>query len=211
MTGRLAFERARRALLEHRDDLERARAEVRWPQPSELASFNWAWDWFEEVARREMSSRPALILVSEQRGVSRATFAELAERSTRVARWLRDHGVERGDRILVMLGNVMPLWETMLAAIKLGAVVIPATTQLTEGDVDDRIVRGKVRHMIADRDGAPKLRDPQRLGVRLAVGGAEGFIGGAGFRTRGRPARWRAAQSQLAEDRRGGTTALPGG
>ena len=34
--------------------------------------------------------------------------------------------------MLMLLGNVLPLWEVMLAAIKLGAVVIPATTMLTE-------------------------------------------------------------------------------
>jgi acetyl-CoA synthetase len=170
MTPTQAFERARDVLLSHREDLERARAEFRWP---ELDRFNWAWDWFEVLAARNRGT--ALVLVSETRGVSRATFEELAERSTRLARWLADHGVERGHRILVMLTNVQPLWETMLAAIKLGAVVIPATAQLTPDDVDDRVARGHVRHMITDADGAQKLRAPERLAVRLAVGGAPGF------------------------------------
>src|SRR4051812_33718472 len=120
MTPTERFERARNVLLQNRDDLERARADFQWP---ELDEFNWAWDWFEVLAKR--NDRTALVLVSEADGVTRATYAELAERSTRLGRWLLDHGVERGDRILVMLTNVMPLWETMLAAIKLGAVVIP--------------------------------------------------------------------------------------
>ncbi len=170
MTPTEAFEHARQVLLQNRDDLERARAEFRWPA---LDEFNWAWDWFDVLARR--TSRDALVIVSEAHGVSRATFAELAERSTRLARWLSDHGVARGDRILVMLSNVQPLWETMLAAMRLGAVVIPATTQLTESDVDDRIVRGEVRHMVTDTEGAKKLRAPERLTARLAVGGAPSF------------------------------------
>jgi acetyl-CoA synthetase len=165
-----AFERARDVLLRNRDDLERARAEFRWP---ELTDFNWAWDWFEVVAKN--NSAPALIIVSETHGVTKVSFEALAERSTCVARWLADHGVARGDKILVMLTNVLALWETMLAAIKLGAVVIPATPQLTEADVDDRIERGSVRHMVTDADGAKRLRDPARLHVRLAVGGAPGF------------------------------------
>ena len=48
-----------------------------------------------------------------------------------------------------MLGNVAPLWETMLAAMKLGAVVIPATTLLTPGDLADRFERGRARHVVA--------------------------------------------------------------
>jgi acetyl-CoA synthetase len=166
-----AFEHARDALLRNRGDLERARAEFRWPA---LEEFNWAWDWFEVLAKTKRDE-PALVLVSEAHGTTRATFGELSERSTRLARWLADHGVARGDRILVMLTNVQPLWETMLAAIKLGAVLIPATTQLTEADIDDRIERGGARHMVTDADGAKKLRAPERLQVRLAVGGAPSF------------------------------------
>ncbi len=164
------FHRAREVLLRNRDDLERARAEFRWP---ELGDFNWAWDWFEVVAER--NAAPALVIVSEAHGVTRLSFESLAERSTRVARWLSDHGVARGDKILVMLTNVLPLWETMLAAIKLGAVVIPATPHLTEADVDDRIARGGVRHVVTDTDGAKRVREPTRLRARLAVGGAPAF------------------------------------
>ena len=53
---------------------------------------------------------------------TRALFTEMSERSNRVANYLRGLGVERGDRILLMLGNVVPLWEVMLAAMKLGAL-----------------------------------------------------------------------------------------
>jgi acetyl-CoA synthetase len=135
--------------------------------------FNWAWDWFEVFARGNY--RTALVLVNATHGVSKASFATLAERSTRFGRWLRDHGVEGGDRILVMLANVMPLWETMLAAMKIGAVVVPATTQLTESDIDDRIVRGNIHHIVADQASAEKLRNPERLRVRLAVDDFPGF------------------------------------
>lgn len=165
-----AFERARDALLRNRDNLERARAEFKWPA---VEDFNWAWDWFEVFARG--NEKTALVLVSETHGVAKSSFAMLAERSTRLGRWLRDHGVKRGDRILVMLNNVIPLWETMLAAMKIGAVIIPATTQLTESDVDDRIVRGNVRHIVADGPSTAKVRDLNSLDVRLALDPAPGF------------------------------------
>ncbi len=170
MTPTEAFRRARDTLFAHRDDPDRARAEFAWPA---LDDFNWAWDWFEVLAANNHA--PALTVVREQAPTTRLSFAELAERSTRLGRWLADHDVARGDHILVMLGNVAPLWETMLAAMKLGAVVIPATTQLMADDVDDRIVRGRARHLVTDATGAAKLRQPERLGVRLAVGGAPHF------------------------------------
>ena len=72
----------------------------------------------------------ALWIVNEGGGEQKLSFAEISERSNRVANYLRGLGVKRGDRVLLMLGNVVPLWESMLAAMKLGAVVIPATTLL---------------------------------------------------------------------------------
>jgi acetyl-CoA synthetase len=159
-----AFQRARDALLEDP-------ASFAWPK---LEDFNWAWDWFEPLAKGNDAA--ALIVVSDATStVTKRTFAELSERSTRLGRWLTEQGVARGDRVLVMLPNVVPLWETMLAAIKIGAVVIPATTQLTPDDIDDRIARGEVRHMVTDAANATKLRSPERLKVRLAVGGAPDF------------------------------------
>lgn len=164
-----AFAAARALLLAHAGDPDAAQRTFRWP---ELSTFNWASDWFDTLA----GPRPALVLVRDGAPTETASFAELADRSRRVARYLRDHGVARGDRILVMLPNVAALFETMLAAIRLGAVVIPATTQLTSGDIDDRIGRGRVRHVVTDAAGAAKVRDPQRLGIRLIVGGqAEQF------------------------------------
>src|SRR5438477_630336 len=104
-------------------------------------------------------SQPGLWLVDEGGGETKLTFAELAERSDRVANWLRALGVRRGDRLLLMLGNVAPLWECMLAAMKLGAVIIPATTLLNRDDLLDRFARGRVRHVVTDADNAGKFAD----------------------------------------------------
>ncbi|MEO8716125.1 MAG: AMP-binding protein, partial [Acetobacteraceae bacterium] len=138
-----AFKAARDFLLTHRAEHDTAYRDFRWPI---LDRFNWALDWFDaELARGESAGRIALKIVGE--GAASLTFAQLSERSNRVANGLRALGVKRGDRILLMLGNVVPLWETMLAAIKLGAVVIPATTLLTPDDLRDRFERGLVRHV----------------------------------------------------------------
>ncbi|MGH7108973.1 MAG: AMP-binding protein [Stellaceae bacterium] len=161
-----AFMQARDLLLACREDYERALREFRWP---ELDRFNWALDYFDPMA--EGNDRPALWIIEEGGPETRISFAEMAERSSRVANHLRRLGVQRGDRILVMLGNVAPLWETMLAAIKLGAVVIPATTLLARDDLLDRFRRGRVRHVVASAAEAAKFADLPGDYTRIAVGG----------------------------------------
>ena len=116
------------------------------------------------------ANRLALKIVGD--GAATATFAELSERSNRIANGLRALGVKRGERILLMLGNVVPLWEVMLAAMKLGAVVIPATTLLTPNDLKDRFERGRVRHLIANAADAPKFAGLDPTVTRIALGDA---------------------------------------
>jgi acetyl-CoA synthetase len=69
-----------------------------------------------------------------------------------------------------MLGNVVPLWECMLAAMKLGAVIVPATTLLTRNDLADRFARGRVRHVIAGADAAVKFAELPGDYTRIAIG-----------------------------------------
>jgi acetyl-CoA synthetase len=161
-----AFIEARDFLLANREDYDRAYRDFRWPV---LDRFNWALDYFDPMARG--NNRPGLWIVEEGSGETRLTFAELAERSSRVANHLRELGVRRGDRLLLMLGNVAPLWECMLAAMKLGAVIIPATTLLNHDDLVDRFARGRVRHVVAGVDHAGKFADLPGDYTRIAVGG----------------------------------------
>jgi acetyl-CoA synthetase len=163
-----AFKAARDFLFAHRTDYRAAHAGFRWPQ---LDYFNYALDWFDaELARGESADRPALTIVGD--GAATATFAELSARSNRIANGLRSLGVKRGERILLMLGNVVPLWEVMLAAMKLGAVVIPASTLLTPNDLKDRFERGRVRHLIANAVDATKFAGLDPTVTRIAVGDA---------------------------------------
>jgi acetyl-CoA synthetase len=160
------FQRARDFLLAHRDDYETAYRDFRWPH---LEVFNWALDWFDPLGRD--NNAPALWIVEESGAQRKLSFAEMSESSSRVANWLRAQRVRRGDRILLMLGNEVALWQIMLAAIKLGAVIIPATTLLTTGDLRDRIDRGRVRHVIAGAAHADKFAAVPGDYGRIAVGG----------------------------------------
>jgi acetyl-CoA synthetase len=160
------FLRARDLLVSLRTDHEAAVREFRWP---ELSEFNWVSDYFDVYAAG--NARPALVIVDDAGGVATSvSFAELAERSRRVTRFLARLGVGRGDRVLVMLSNVAPLWETLLGAARLGAVVIPATTQLTASDVADRLERGAVRCAVVESAATERFPAEVPGLIRVAVG-----------------------------------------
>jgi acetyl-CoA synthetase len=151
------FQQARAFLLEHRTDYDKAVADFRWPDP---VPFNWALDWFDAELARDPDSkdRPALWIVDA--GSNRETklsFEALSRRSNQVANFLRAQGLQRGDHLLLLLGNVVPLWETMLAAMKLGVVVIPATTLLTPDELQDRLDRGRAKVVVATQDQVAKF------------------------------------------------------
>lgn len=97
-------------------------------------------------------------IVEPDGGETRRTFAELSACSNQVANWLREHGVARGDRVIVMLGNQVELWETILATMKLGAVIIPATRMLGPADLVDGVERGKARHVVVPSAHAIKFK-----------------------------------------------------
>lgn len=166
------FQEARAFLLQHRTDYETAVKDFRWPDP---VPFNWALDWFDELARdAEAKDRPALWIVdAAQDKQTKLSFAALSKRSNQVANFLCAQGLKRGDHLLLLLGNVVPLWETMLAAIKLGVVVIPATTLLTADELRDRLDRGKAKAVVAAEDQVAKFAS---LGaenvVRIVIGAA---------------------------------------
>src|ERR1019366_4811610 len=132
--GLEAFLAAREFLFTLREDYETAYRDFRWPQ---LNKFNWALDSFARG-----NNKPALWIVDENGPEVKLSFAEMSRRSNQVANFLRQQGVRRGDRFIVQLPNLVAIWEIMLAALKLGAVVIPAATLLTVADLRDRLDRG---------------------------------------------------------------------
>ncbi|MFE6616831.1 AMP-binding protein [Amycolatopsis sp. NPDC057786] len=162
------FREARDYLQAHREDYETAYRDFTWPR---LAEFNWALDWFDVVAADPANQdRYALWIVEEDGIENRWTYPEMARRSNQVANWLRSLGVARGDRLILMLGNQGELWQTILAAIKLGAVIIPASTLLGPADLTDRVERGAAKHVVIRSVDAHKFENVEGDYTRIAVG-----------------------------------------
>src|SRR5208283_1575665 len=119
------------------------------------------------------NNKVALWIVDENGPEVKLSFAQMSQRSNQVANFLRQHGVRRGDRMIVQLPNLVAIWEIMLAALKLGAIVIPAATLLTVDDLRDRLDRGKARHVITIPALTEKFVNLGGDYTRILVGGAE--------------------------------------
>jgi acetyl-CoA synthetase len=167
MTPHQRFVQARDFLQQHRLDYATAYRDY---QPPALTTFNWALDFFDHQARD--NHNVALWVVEEDGQERKITFADMAARSSQVADYLRNRGVRRGDRVLLMLPNRVELWEVMLAGIKLGAVLVPTTMLIAGDDLADRLERGAVKHVIAQSSEARKFDTLPGSFTRIAVGAA---------------------------------------
>ncbi|MEV4732628.1 AMP-binding protein [Saccharopolyspora sp. NPDC049426] len=166
-----AYRESRDQLLALRGEHARAVTEFRWPELGER--FNWATDWFDAIARG--NDRPALVIVEEDGSELRRSFDEMAAASDRLAGWLSDQGVRRGDPVVLMLGNQVELWESMLAIMKLGAVIVPTTTAVGPAELIDRIARSGAEHVIANAADTGKFTDVPGDYGRISVGAADGW------------------------------------
>ncbi|HKD86600.1 MAG TPA: AMP-binding protein [Terriglobales bacterium] len=166
MSATEQFIAARQLLLNNRNDYEKAYREFHWP---DLVEFNWARDWFDVYAQQ--NRKTALWLRREGKDEVKLSFQALAERSDRVARFLQRHGVQPGDRVVLCLPNVTAIWELMLAAMKIGAVLVPTTTLATESDIRDRLVRSGAQIVVTDENTMGRI--PADDTVKRILVGAE--------------------------------------
>jgi acetyl-CoA synthetase len=158
---------ARDFLVGSRLDYQRAVGAFQWPR---LERFNFATDWLDHIAER--NDRDALRVIFDDGAVEARTYSDLSAASRRIARFLASLGVGKGDRVLLMLGNVPALWEVMVAAMRMGAVMVPTAPLLSQQDLADRIRRGKVRCVIADVAFVDKFGGDQAAWTGVTVGGA---------------------------------------
>ncbi|MGD9605903.1 MAG: AMP-binding protein [Leucobacter sp.] len=148
-----AFFAARDQLLECAGDPRRARERFEWPDVGD--AFNWAHDVFDAIAA---GNDATALWIAEADGTEvKRSFAQLKRRSDQVANWLLAQGASRGDVAMLMLGNRLELWEIMLAALKIGVVILPTSVVLGAHDLVDRVERGRVRWVFAAAEDALKF------------------------------------------------------
>ncbi|GAA5025957.1 AMP-binding protein [Microbacterium fluvii] len=157
---------ARDLLFAHADDYDGAVAAFSWP---ELDEFNFALEWFDVVAG-EHPDRAAVTIVDADLEARSWSYGELSQRSDQVANHLLSLGLHRGDHVIVMLGNQIELWETMLALTKIGAVAIPTTTLLSADDLAYRVTHSDARAIVAPVEVADRAEGVAAEVLRIGVG-----------------------------------------
>ena len=135
-------------------------------------------NYVRDVVDRWASSQPdklALIAV-EPDGITanRYTFTDISTRASTAADLLAELGVEKGDRVFVMLPRTVEWYDVLLGCIRLGAIPMPATMQLTAKDVAYRIQKAEASMAITDGEGfaavTAALGECPTVNARIIVG-----------------------------------------
>ena len=114
--------------------------------------------------------------VNAARGTEeRFTFHQISQLSQQAANFFETSGLKRGDRVLLMLPRIWPWWVSMLGLIRIGAIPVPATLQLTRGDVSYRLRTADIQAVITTAAGMEKVEG--FAGVRFLAASAAPFPG----------------------------------
>ncbi len=144
-------------------------------------NFNFARDVIDDYAQNAPDQR-ALVWCNDEGQEKIFTFSDISRLSKKAANALSSLGIKKGDRVLLMIKRRYQYWYINPAICRLGAVIIPATHQLTEKDIKYRIQKANVNLVIVANDPylTNALEDlrPQMPDVKMATisGKCDGFI-----------------------------------
>lgn len=110
-------------------------------------SFNFAYDVVDAIAKKN-PEKLAMLYVDEQKKDRRFTFGEISRLSSQAANYFRSIGIQKGDRVMLVLKRHYQFWISIVALHKLGAIAIPATSQLVKHDFEYRFNAAGVEAII---------------------------------------------------------------
>jgi len=146
----------------------------------EYANFNWEvpeyYNFAVDVVDKwaEDPDKLAIWWVNDDESVIvKETYLELSQASKKFANMLTDFGVKKGDVVIVMLPRYIEWWHILTGSIRMGAVIAPATTQLTTKDIEYRINSSEAVCVITDSANAAKIEEVEgkcpSLKVKIVV------------------------------------------
>ncbi len=115
-------------------------------------TFNFAYDLVDALADRE-PGKLAMLYVAQDKTERRFTFKDMKKMSNQFANYFKSLGIQKGDRVMLILKRHFQFWPITIALEKLGAISIPATYQLQEHDLEYRFNAAGVTTIICTADG----------------------------------------------------------
>ena len=113
--------------------------------------FNFAFDVIDRMGRTQ-PDKLAMLHIGKDGTERRFTFRDMKHASSQTANYFKSLGIQKGDKVMLVLKRHYQFWFTMLALHKLGAVAIPATNQLKEHDLEYRINKAGVKMVVCTAD-----------------------------------------------------------
>ena len=114
--------------------------------------FNFAFDVVDALGRTK-PEKLAMLHISEDMTERKFTFQDMKKESARCANYFKSLGIQRGDRVMLVLKRHYQFWFAILGLHKLGAIAIPATNQLLEKDFTYRFQAANVKAILCTADG----------------------------------------------------------
>ena len=111
------------------------------------ADFNFAYDVVDEWARVDQG-KPALVWCDDHGGEHTFTFGDISRLSNKLANSYKELGIKKGDVVLCILRRRWEYWVNAMALCKIGAIIIPATLQLTKKDIAYRCQSADVKAVV---------------------------------------------------------------
>ena len=110
-------------------------------------NFNFAYDVVDEYAKTE-PKREALVWCDDNDEAHIFTFKDLSLASQRTANFLVEQGIQKGDRVMLILRRRYEFWFFLLALHRIGAIAIPATNMLAAEDLEYRFNAAEVKMVV---------------------------------------------------------------
>jgi len=114
-------------------------------------NFNFAFDVVDELAKTS-PNKPALVWCNDNNEERIFSFKEISEITDKTANYFKSIGIEKGDRVMLILKRNYQFWYAIIALHKIGAVAIPATHLLTKKDLIYRNNAADVKAIISTND-----------------------------------------------------------
>ena len=144
-------------------------------------TFNFAYDVVDAIAEAE-PDRTALVWCDKNNEEHVFTFHDMSVLSNQAANVFRSHGIQKGDKVMLILKRHYQYWYALLGLHKLGATAIPSTHMMTERDIAYRVNTAQIKMIICTpEENIPtyvlqaKAECPTPLDCMLVKGGADGF------------------------------------